>query len=155
MAYIFFYSSIVVVYVLFFICCIFKKPLLSNIIIGLTTIGYSLINDILLGDQLKLFHYINPEISTLYMVISAALIYPLLNITYTLFLPTKGKKVLIYTSLWIAAMLLFEYLSIIAKTIVFTGWQPVPWSFVLYVVTYVWIYFFYKLLIKKYNPTRS
>ncbi len=153
MAYIFFYSSFIILVVLFIICSTLRKPTLSNIVIGLTTVGYSLINDVLFGDQLELFHYINLEVSTIYMVLSAVMIYPILNILYTMFLPTKGKNILIYTFCWIVVMLFFEYASVITKTIIFTGWQPLPWSIVLYIVTYLWIYYFYTFLTKKYLPT--
>lgn len=149
MAYIFFYSSIALLLALFFIISLIKRPKVPNILIGLTTVGYSLISDILFGDQLKLFYYINPLASTLYMVISAVVIYPILNVLYTMFLPCRGKKALTYTIAWIAALLLFEYGSVAAKTIVFTGWKPVPWSFVTYIVAYLWIYYFYRYLTKR------
>jgi len=149
MAYIFFYSSIAVLLITFLICCNFRKLKLPNIIIGLTTVGYSLISDILLGDQFKLFYYINPQVSTLYMILSAVLIYAVLNIAYTMFLPKKHKNALIYTVGWIVALLLFEYASLLTKALIFTGWKPFPWSIVTYIVAYVWIYFFYSFLTKK------
>ncbi|MCX7921700.1 MAG: hypothetical protein N3B21_06765 [Clostridia bacterium] len=146
MEYTAFFVSIAVVWVLFFIS-IYLRPLrLSNIIIGVTTVGYSLIFDIILGDTLKLYYYINPQVSTIYIVLSAVILYPLTNIVYTLFLPTGRRAVLAYTALWIAGMLIFEYITLLTRTIVFTGWRPVPWSFVTYVITYIWIYFFYRYL---------
>lgn len=149
MEYLFFYSSVVVVLIIFVICCIIRNPKLSNILIGLITIGYSLVSDIILGDQLKLFYYISPQASTLYMILSAVFIYSLLNIVYTMFLPGKGKKAFIYTLCWTIALLLFEYVSIVTKSIVFTGWRPIPWSLVIYLVAYLWIYFFYRYLNRK------
>lgn len=154
MAYVFFYSSIAVLIVLFLVCCTLRPLRLSNIIIGLATIGYSLANDILFGDHFKLFHYINTEESTLFIVIAAVFIYPLLNILYTLFLPDKGQNIFIYTLCWIIAMIAFEYASVITKTIVFTGWKPIPWSFVTYVIAYFWIYFFYKFITNKMSDVK-
>lgn len=152
MAYVFFYLSAAVLLIIFLICCKFNKPKLPNIIIGLTTVGYSLIFDILFGDQLKLFYYINLQVSTSYMILSAVLIYSFLNVVYTMFLPKNNTNVLVYTSGWIIALLFFEYASLLTKTIVFTGWKPFPWSIVIYIVEYIWIYFFYRFLTKKYLP---
>jgi hypothetical protein len=131
-----------------------KKLNLASIIIGFTTIGYSLTNDILFGDRLKLFYYISPDKSTFYMVLSAILLYPMLNIIYLMFLPRNIKPHLLYTSIWIAAMLVFEYASLKTKTIVFTGWQPIPWSIVVYIVTYLWINIYYSILTKRLNAKK-
>ena len=150
MEYIFFYLSIIAILIIFFICNAIRRMTLPSFIIGLTSVGYSLISDLLFGDQLKLFYYIGEKISILYMMLSALFIYSILNIIYTMFLPRNEKKVLIYTVCWIVALCIFEYASIITKTIVFTGWKPIPWSLVTYIAAYLWIYFFYRLLSKRY-----
>ena len=150
MEYKFFYGSIVALAVLFFISIRIKRLTLPCIIIGITTIGYSLVNDIFFGSYLKLFYYISIKELPLYAVLAAIFIYPLLNIIYVLFLPKNNKKVLLYTFIWIIALLLFEYSTILTKTIVFTGWRPIPWSIVTYIVAYLWVYFFYKYLSKKF-----
>ena len=149
MSYITFYTSMAAVLVIFAASIYFRPLSLSNIIIGIASTAYSLVYDVTLGNQFGLFHYINPRQSTLFMVMAAVFMYPLLNIIYTLFLPQGRKAVLAYTGLWIAAMLLFEYLTVVTGTIVFTGWRPVPWSLVTYIVTYSWVYFFYRHLSKK------
>jgi hypothetical protein len=146
MAYTFFYISLAAVLLLFAISLYFKQIKLSNIIIGITAIAYSLIYEVSLGHIMGLYYYITPGQSMKYILISAILIYAPLNIIYTLFLPEGRKRVLIYTSLWIVAMLLFEYLSVAVRTVVFTGWRPVPWSLVTYIVTYCWIIYFFRLL---------
>lgn len=149
MEYTFFYSSLLIIWVLAILLKVLRKPALPKIIIGITTVGFSLIHDIVFGELLKLFNYINPQESLLYTLLSAVFIYPLLNIIYVTFLPENNKGVILYTSLWTAAMLVFEYFSLLTKTIVFTGWKPIPWSIVVYIATYLWIYFFYKYLLKK------
>jgi hypothetical protein len=147
MEYIFFYVSMFIAIILFFFCTHFKKPSLPIIIIGLTSIGYSFISDLTIGDRLKLFYYITPQKFTLYIILAGVFIYPFCNMIYTMFLPER--KPLIYTIFWIIGMLLFEYLSVIAKTVVFTGWKMFPWSIILYMVSYLWIYSFYKYLLNK------
>ena len=141
MEYIFFYSSIVIILILFFFCVHFRKLSLPHIIIGLTSIGYSMLSDSTFGNVFKLFYYINPQTSNIYMIIAAIFLYPLLNMLYTMFLP-EGRRI-IYTIYWIIGLLIFEYLSLLTKTVVFTGWKMFPWSIVLYVVSYLWIYYLY------------
>ncbi len=142
----FFYTSVVVVWILFAICAYFKPLKVENIIIGIASVAFSLIVDITLGDYFGLYYYIKPQTSTIYMVGSAIFIYPLINIIYTLFLPESLNRLFIYTAIWIGTMLVFEYLSVYFRTIVFTGWRPVPWSLIIYIATYLWINIFYKFL---------
>jgi hypothetical protein len=144
--YSFYYISLIVILIIFLVCTKFRKVTLSNIIIGLVTIGYSLISDIITGDRLKLFHYISPRVSTLYMIISAVFLYSLLNILYTMFLPRTNLSALLYTAIWVIGLLIFEGLSVKTGTVVFTGWRMFPWSVMLYLVTYLWIYYFYRYL---------
>lgn len=143
MAYIFFYSSAIITWVLF--TAVSRKRHLDgrSLIIGFATIAFSVIFDTVFGEIFGLYHYISPGESLSYIVLAAVLIYPFLNIIYTLFLPQGTGRVLFYTAIWIAAMLLFEYSSVKAGTIVFTGWNPIPWSLVTYVAVYSFVYFLY------------
>ncbi|PRX33581.1 hypothetical protein BX659_103108 [Orenia metallireducens] len=149
MEYGFFYGSIIILWIIFIICMRFKPVTLANIIIGITTIAYSLLYEILLGEYFDLYYYIKNNQSILYILLAGIFVYPILNIIYTLFLPKKIKPILIYTGLWIIAMLIFEYLSLLTKTVVFTGWRMFPWSPLTYVLTYLWVYLFYRYLEKR------
>ncbi len=138
--------SIIVVWVLLAISLYFKPLKPSSIIIGIVTTAYTLVYDITLGHHFGLYYYIDPQGSVSYIALAGVFLYSVLNILYTLFLPEKRSGALIYTGIWIIAMLAFEYASILIKTIVFTGWQPIPWSFVTYIVTYTLVYYFYRYL---------
>jgi len=142
----FLYFSILFIWVLLLISIYFRPLKLSVIIIGITTIAYSILFDIFFGEISGLYYYINKDTSLFYLVISAVLLYAPLNIVYTLFLPRRRKTILLYTGAWIAVMHIFEYASLRAGTVVFTGWKAIPWSFMTYVFTYSWIYFFYNYL---------
>lgn len=148
MEYVFFYSSIIIIFFLFFYCLHLRKPSLPSIVIGLTTIGYSFVIDLIFGDSLKLYYYITPAKSTIYMILAALFIYPFLNLLYTMFLPKAMH--LRYTVLWIIGLLIFEYSTLLTKTIVFTGWKMFPWSVVLYITSYSLIYSFYIYLLNKF-----
>jgi hypothetical protein len=146
MAYTFFYISVAAILLLLTISMYYKPINLSSIIIGITAIAYSLIYEVTFSHIIGLYYYITPGESMVYILLSAVLIYAPLNIIYTLFLPKGRKRVMVYTGIWIASMLLFEYLSVAMRTVVFTGWRPVPWSLVTYMATYGWIIYFYRYL---------
>ncbi|MFZ5989823.1 MAG: hypothetical protein ACOYWZ_22230 [Bacillota bacterium] len=146
MEYLFFYFSIAVVLIILIISTYFRPLDFRSFVIGIATIAYTLVYETVLGGYFGLYYYLNPRDSIIYIVLAGVLLYPALNIIYTLFLPRNGKAALGYTAVWIAAMLIFEYLSIVSGTIVFTGWRPVPWSVITYLVTYLWVYFLYKYL---------
>ncbi|GAE87067.1 hypothetical protein JCM21531_409 [Acetivibrio straminisolvens JCM 21531] len=154
MGYIFFYFSLFGVLVSLIICLYFKPLDLKKSVIGIISVAYSMVFETVLGSYYKLYYYLNPQDSMIYIVIAAIFIYPVLNIIYTMFLPKSKKAVLGYTLVWIIAMLIFEYLSVIFGTIVFTGWNPVPWSLVTYIFTYLWVYLTYRYLSKKRLPLK-
>ncbi|WP_027340042.1 hypothetical protein [Halonatronum saccharophilum] len=146
MEYTFFYGSIIALWIIFGICIYLRGLRLAHIIIGITTVAYSLVYEVILGEYFGLYYYITPEKSNLYIVLAGILVYPLLNIIYTIFLPEKIKPVLLYTGVWIIAMLLFEWASLITKTVVLLRWMIFPWSLLTYIVTYLWVYLFYRHL---------
>lgn len=151
MEYYFYYISVLITIFLAIVLRVFKKPLLPKIIIGITTVAVSMVFDTLMGSILGLFYYISPHESLIYSILSAIFLYSLLNIMYVSFLPQNIREDIIYTIFWIAGLLLFEYLSVIANTIVYTGWSMFPWSVILYIVSYAWISLFYKYLLRKYK----
>lgn len=121
---------------------------MNHLVIGIASIAYSLAYDIFFGSILRLYYYIDPAVSIQYTLIGGIFLYPVLNMIYTLSLPTGLRKLFIYTMAWIALMVGFEYASLAFKTIVFTGWRIFPWSYITYIVTYTWIYFLNRLLVK-------
>lgn len=139
MPYVFFFGSIAAAWILLIIGVYRRGLRFANVLISLLGAGYSLFFDVFFGEYLGLYHYINPEISLLYMILSAAFLYPVVEIVYTIFMPAKLKPALIYTAAWIALMLAFEEASLFANTIVFTGWRMFPWSIAVYAATLVWI----------------
>lgn len=154
MEYIFFWASAAVTLLILAATAILKGTGLPAWVIGIASVAYSMVFEIFFGDRLRLYYYINPEESTLFIILGALLIYTPLNIVYTVFLPESPKKILVYTAIWIAAMLAFEYASVFAHSVVFTGWKPVPWSIATYAVTYGWVVLFYRYLRSRCLPTK-
>lgn len=149
MAVSFFYGSIAAIWIVFFICA-FKRPIsFKHIMIAITSMGYSLLYETFLGEYSKLYYYINKEYSLLYIIISAVLIYPVIEVIYTLFLPEKLYPAVLYTSVWIVLMLAFELLSFYTRTVVLTGWRVIPWSIITYIFTFIWINLLFRYLKKR------
>ena len=151
MSYIFFYSSALVIWIVFAIVSRLVPLDIRSLIVGIGTAAYSVIFDTVWGEINGLYYYVSPRESLTYIILAAVLIYPFVNILYTLFLPNNVRSQLYYSLLWIGAMLLFEYISIKTGTIVFTGWRPIPWSIVTYIITYTWIYFLYTQSTKQFS----
>lgn len=144
MNYLFFYISIASLWLLLLTGKKLKPVKKAGIIIAIVTFIISLAYDITFGEILGLYHYISPSISLLYIILAGIFIYPPANIIYTMFLPENPNSACVYSILWIAAMLIFEYASITAGTVVFTGWNAFPWSPVTYVGTYIWVNLLYR-----------
>jgi hypothetical protein len=139
MAVSFFYGSIAAIWIVFLICTVRRPLSLKHLIIAIAGIGYSLLYETFLGEYSELYYYINKEHSLLYIIISAILIYPVIEVIYTLFLPEKVFSAVLYTAVWIVLMLAFELLSFYTGTVVLTGWRVIPWSIITYIVTFIWV----------------
>ncbi len=146
-AYTFFYTIIVVILIILIISLyLHRKQLEAAILTGVIYIGYTMLFDVFFGETLKLYHYINPELSSLYILISAVFLYPPTIIIFLLFLPKKNVNIVLYTVSWIAVLLLFEKISFMTHTVVLTGWKYFPWSPFTYIVTLSLSILVYKLL---------
>lgn len=141
-----FYISIFVIWIALALSSFFKSMRLSHIIIGIAAIAFSLVYETSFGAIMGLYYYVRPDISLYYLLTGSIFIYAPLQVLYTFFLPRENNRIFVYTLVWIAAMLLFEHITVLTKTIVFTGWKPIPWSIVTYIATYAWVYSFYRYL---------
>ena len=151
MKYLFFYGSILLVLLALLAVNRVKKLSMNDYLIGIASTAFSLAFDVALGGHFKLYYYISPDTSLLYIIIAALLLYPPLSIMYVRFLPKNKNQILVYTGIWIAAMLIFELISVLSRTIVFTGWKPFPWSPITYVITYLWVISLYRFLNRRCN----
>lgn len=148
MALTFFYGSIAAVWTTFLLCTLRKTITFKNIIIAITAMGYSLLFETILGEYNRLYYYINPSDSLFYIIVSAVLVYPVIEVIYTMFLPEKTNSAIIYTIIWIIFMLAFELLSLYTRTIVLTGWRVIPWSIITYIFTFGWINLLFRYIKK-------
>lgn len=153
MSYFYYFLYIGISLLALFMTTRYKKLTNKLLIIGVVTIAYSLIYDNFFGTWLGLYHYLDSVNSTIYIIISSIAIYPIYNIIYVMFLPHKPISFFIYTFIWIGVMLAYEYLTVYQRIIVLTGWQPIPWSILTYIFTYIWINTLRIYLCKETNPS--
>lgn len=149
MAIIFFYGSIAAVWIVFLICTLKKKITFKYIMIAIAYIGYSLLLETIFGEYIGLYHYINKSDSLFYLIVSSVFLYPEIALIYAMFLPEKVYSAIIYTTVWVLLMLIFELVSIYTRTIVLTGWKIVPWSILTYVLTFGWINVMFRYIKKR------
>lgn len=149
MAVTFFYSSIIAAWIVFLFCSLKKPITFKNVMVAIAAMGYSLLFETTLGEYIGLYHYINPSNSLFYIIVAAVLLYPVIEVIYTMFLPEKAKPAMVYTFIWILLMLAFELLSLYTRTVVLTGWRVIPWSIATYVFTFGWINLLFRYLKKR------
>lgn len=149
MAHKFFYISTAAIWLIFLTCAAKRRLTLKHTLIAITAMGYSLLFETILGEYIGLYYYINKENSLLYIVLSAVLLYPEIEVIYTLFLPENASAAVLYTIVWTILMLVFELASLYTGTVVLTGWKVIPWSIVTYLFTFLWINLLFRLLKKR------
>lgn len=143
----FYYGSILITWIVLFFALKKRTFKLRHLFLWITYSLYSLTYEMLFGVILHLYYYITPETSAAYIIVASLLLYPVMIILYSLFLPRK--KVLWYTMGWILLFQMLELLSIYTRTVVLIGWEIIPWSPVTYLLTYLFVYWFDGILQKK------
>ncbi len=137
MAKTFFYCSILIFWIALFIVARIRPFKLHHLFLWLIYSLYSLCFEAFFGEVLKLYYYIAPGASILFILLGSLLLYPLTAVLYVLLFPKK--MVLWYTVGWIVLLQGLEIVSIYTRTIVLTGWRIIPWSPLTYLISFLFI----------------
>jgi len=108
---------------------------------------YNLVFELIFGEILDMYYYIDKAHSLIYIIIASVFLYPLLAVLYIFFLPGKAKNIW-YTAGSIILMLILELVSLQAGTIVLTGWRVIPWSVVTYIVSFYMLNIYNNFLLR-------
>ncbi|MGE5677255.1 MAG: hypothetical protein ACM3ZR_04275 [Pseudomonadota bacterium] len=146
MAVIFFYVSIAAAWAALLALSIKRPPSLRHLLVAIAAIGYSLLFETSLGEYAGLYYYIDKENSLFFIILAAVLLYPVIDVVYTFFLPERAYPAIIYTTAWTACLLVFEFASFYTRTVVLTGWKVFPWSIITYIITFAWINLLFRSL---------
>lgn len=142
----FFYCSTLILWVVLITVARTRPLKLYHLFLWLIYSLYSLCFEAFFGEVLKLYYYIAPNESILYILLGSLFLYPLTAVLYVLLYPKK--MVLWYTVGWIALLQGLEIASIYTRTIVLTGWRIIPWSPLVYLLTFLFICLLNKALKK-------
>ncbi|WP_237266829.1 hypothetical protein [Thermoclostridium stercorarium] len=142
----FFYASIVALLVIFFITVMKKKFTVRHMVLMLGYGLYNLIFELIFGEILGLYYYIEKGHSLVYTIIASLFLYPVIAILYVFYLPERKKVV--YTAGFTVAALIMEIFSLYSQTIVLTGWRILPWSVISYMVSFYLINLFNSFLLR-------
>jgi len=137
----FFYCLIALLLAVFFTTLCKKQLRTRHIFLMISYSLYNLLFELICGEIIDLYYYIEKSDSLVYIIIADVFLYPLIAVLYVFLLP-EGKKVFWFTSGAIIFLLILEIASLYTGTIVLTGWKVIPWSIVTYIVSFGLIYVF-------------
>lgn len=125
-----------------------KNRFIDELIITMT-IAFAFVFDLIFCKQLRLYYYTNNQNLPIYTLWAALFIYPTINLVFISLLPREKKRVPVYIVLWAILLTVFELLLFPLKIVTYSGWRIIPWSSVVYLITFVWTYFYLRHLEKR------
>jgi len=143
----FFYGLIVATMAIFVIVSGKKQFNMRHVFLMISYSLYNLVFELIFGEILDMYYYIDKAHSLIYIIIASVFLYPLLAVLYIFFLPGKAKNIW-YTAGSIILMLILELVSLQAGTIVLTGWRVIPWSVVTYIVSFYMLNIYNNFLLR-------
>lgn len=134
----------------------FRKPQFTDLIIYVMTACIAVYFDIILAEFFKVYCYINREKSLFYSTIYATFVYPAINYQYIAFITKWQWSKILYVLLWTVLLTIIEIVIIRPfGIIVYTGWEIIPWSPIIYILTFGWTSIFYEMLTSRLTNKQS
>ncbi len=117
-------------------------------------VAVSLIIDMVLCKWLDYYSYVTfDKMKAFYSLIFCVIGYPAIGLIFIKFLPSSGVKVVFYILVSSAVLTVIEILVAPFEIILYEKWVIVPWSPLIYILSYTWIYGYYRVL-GRYLPGR-
>ena len=144
------FRFIIIVSVLVTLLIIFtRKVTFSELMVAKMAVLMALAFDMIVCKQLHMYAYVDKNFNGINTFFAGLLIYPSISIMFTNFLPKKKNSVIIYIILWVMVLTTFELL--VSKpygVVIYPKWDILPWSGVVYVITFSWLTIYLKLINK-------
>ena len=100
----------------------------------------------------SLYHYVDINSTAFYSLLACLLIYPLLGFIFYKFLPSQKGNIAVSIAAWSLALTAFEiYIIKPYNIVIYTGWAILPWSLLVYIVSFSWEYAYYNVLLKRHQ----
>ena len=93
-------------------------------------------------------YVVTDTLKAFYSLIFCLIGYPAIGITYLKFLPASWGKVLLYIVVWVAGLTILEILTKPLGIVIYKTWKIIPYSPIIYVLSFAWEYGYYKVLQK-------
>lgn len=110
--------------------------------------------DMIFCKQLKLYHYVDMTLKYIgwYSFWANLIICPAIGLAFIKFIPSRTKIVALYIVIWSVMLTLLELFILKPYGILhYPSWRIIPWSTIGYVITLIWEYVYYRLLLKYYR----
>lgn len=118
-----------------------------QVIIMIAALGFAA--DMLLCKQFDQYYFVFQEFRGWYSFWACLFMNPALGYIYIKFLPKQKGFLPFYIGIWTTALALVEiYIAKPYGIVHYPGWKIIPWSLILYTLTFVWEYIYYNWLKK-------
>jgi hypothetical protein len=110
-------------------------------------IAVSLIFDMVFCKWLQYYSYVvTVPLKAFYSLMFCIIGYPAIGLTFIKFLPVTWKKIILYIAIWSATLTIIEIITVPFKIVLYTRWYIIPYSPIIYIISYTWLYGYYKVL---------
>lgn len=126
-----------------------RKLRFVDIQIIMVIIALAMSCDMLFCKQYELYHYVNREYKGWYSFWANLVIVPSLGLVFIKFVPKSLLGATAYIAAWTVASTLFElFVTKPLGILVYSGWNIFPHSTIGYILTFTFVNFYYKKLLK-------
>jgi len=93
-------------------------------------------------------YVVTHDLKAFYSLIFCVIGYPALGLIFIKFAPSTKLKLALYILGHTAALTILEIIVKPLKIIIYNEWKIIPYSPLIYLLSYIWIYFYYQVLKK-------
>jgi len=149
MLYIPFWILLIVLLVIVFVVAYIRKFDFIDVQLVIMVSLAAFVFDMTFAKWLRLYYYIDINYTAFYSLLACLFIYPSLGFIFYKFLPSQKEYIAGCVVVWLVALAVFEvYIVMPYRIVIYTGWIILPWSLLVYVLSFSWEYVCGKILSK-------
>jgi hypothetical protein len=113
-------------------------------------VAISLIFDMVFCKWLQYYSYVvTSQLKAFYSLVFCLIGYPAIGLIFLKFLPSSIGRIVMYIAVWSAALTLLELFIKSYGIVIYAKWNLIPYSPLIYILSFVWEYGYYKVLEKR------
>lgn len=110
-------------------------------------IAVSFYFDMIFCKWLNYYAYVvNHDLKAFYSLVFCVIGYPALGIIFIKMIPSSKGKIILYILGNSAALTILELLTVPLGIVLYDKWRIIPYSPLIYVLSYTWTYYYYQIL---------